>query len=246
MKDKEILLYGNKYAGLSKSMVESFLLLSKSIVPLAEGAGNFVNNYIKLSENLSKYITDLYVKFDSSEYRKMLENIGKLAIYNNYNDSIFSPSITTENIINVLDSLNINKNENGYITKDSDEISFDEISEFTDDINTVVKSKFITKDYMECAEKWGMKHPILVTIIGIVIAFLLNCMTSKSAITINNTNIYVNPTSHSQKIYVIPQNTKIVIDNEGTRYFYKILYTDVENDRDIDGYVAIKNIRIDK
>lgn len=186
-------------------------------------------------------------------YEKIFEPITRLKMNNI--SMLSTLSINSLFLEKTLKAYSFTKIENGYKyvfddCLDNEEIiTNDDISEMCDDINDIIENDLDNKTIEKSKDKWKEKHPFVFEIILIVIGQILQILIGyiqPTAITNNTTNIYIDSSSKSTVICNIPENTKVTVLETDIPYMCKIIYTDTENLKDIEGYAAKRNIKIIK
>lgn len=103
------------------------------------------------------------------------------------------------------------------------------------------KSKYVT---------WKDRHPALAQVfltiicdllVGLLLIFAENFIGK----TTKETNVYIEPNSHSTVVYNIDGDNNILVVGD-VPYYYKVEFSDVETDKTITGYVYKGNIVLDE
>ena len=125
------------------------------------------------------------------------------------------------------------------------QITEEETKLFCGDFNELVES---AKDGVAVVEgkfkELNEKYPLLVQIILMIVSIILGQIFSQPAITITNSNIYLEPVSNSTIIYqtTINQNINIIGD---APYYYNVQLVDPQTGDEYQGYIYKRNVSVD-
>lgn len=137
---------------------------------------------------------------------------------------------------------------NSYLVEGKCDITTEEEREMKDDVVDIINSTLDEKILENCEKKWHEKHPFLYEVIVGIIIYIITCMLDTYVINANtkkDSNIYVDSNNKSSIIISIPENTPITIIDNSINYYYKIIYTDSEENNDIEGYISKINVITD-
>lgn len=237
---------------LDKSGHNIYLEMSKALEMAASvSLGNMNLESNTISQSLQE-LSDACANMSKAIFKDM----DKLKLLQESFQSLSSDTISTwKQTFSNLSAIvkislkDINYKELNYISdveKYEYNVTQNDIDEIEEDIVELI-SEQNENSIDACKKKWSEKHPelfqILLVVLGAVLGQLLSyfCANTKQ-----NCNIYIDSNNKSSVIVNIPKNTPVTIVDDTIKYYYKILYTDTENDNDNVGYISKKNIIINK
>ena len=247
MINNEVLYFKSALESFSKSiekldhsylnLIDMNVILKMTSVSLTE-AGKTVNKAMQGIGNL-EFIQD-QIRDSISKFNFNLYNIA--LTYNHLDIS--------ELISNALTNFGISiKSENFIETDAKDKITKEDIYEIKEDIINLLKEDVSDTALQNCKEKWSEKHPIIFniiltivgSIIGAIATFMMESAISNATVK-RDCNIYIDSNNKSQIIYNISSNSNVTIIDNTKNYYYKVLYTDTENEKDVEGYITKRNV----
>lgn len=221
----------NLYNEINETMQDYNANISK----IRENLVNSVNAYSEMNETIVKSFYD--------NFNTITESLKRIPVVMEYN----------YNLLKILGNIDIdyisdiNKNQN---ISDNEElvssITEEEKTELKEDLEKIIGKNLDKEEIANCNKKWAERHPLIAQLlIGLILLFIQIIIESnKPATIINQTNVYIEPNRTSTVIGIVNENENIIITDINTGYYYKIIYTDTNEDKDIEGYIAKRNAQI--
>lgn len=227
---------------LSKSLISSLNIndFNKSLnLSLLEFSKSLKKIYLPL-QNLDDFTKQLKVSMEQIVKSFDFEYI---SIYQ-FNNTNVTKETLEQLQMEIIDESYVESNDNKHITND-------EINEMQDDIINIFKTELSDEILQECKKKWHEKHPIIfqviLTIIGAIVSVFVTQITESiisNAKIKRDCNIYMDSSNKSQVICNISENTTVTIIDKSPNYYYKIIYTNIDTNKDIEGYITKLNIEL--
>lgn len=224
-----------------------------------------INDSLNSSKVLKNLILDDKIIQSTERLYAQTKNLSQI-IPNINLDNIVRNSITknAEELYKKtkFDEVLICKEDSGqYNTKKSqnkrlNEFTDNDVNEIKSDILEIIEDEFKEETIQKSKTKWIDKHPkafdiiievIISLMVGLTLIFIESC--TNNATVKQESKVYIEASSNSQVIGNISENSNVTIINNyvtENKYYDYIIYTDVDLNKDIEGYIAKRNIKYEK
>jgi len=227
---------------ISESFARSLEPISKMYVELYNQC-NIQNNLSASFNELQNSLNKAFSGIASLNYTQAIVSQAMKNLSNSFKPSLDAMLGISKMIDDSFDRFKTDVDKAAYVL-DDECITFEEADEVKEDILELVSENFNEETLEKCKEKWKEKHSFIYDVLVGVLIGLITIMAQigiTNAITKKDSNVYSEPNNKSSIILNIPKDSSITIIDETTNYYYKIIYTDAENNSDSEGYMYKAN-----